>query len=194
MPEAVLRDIDNRVQGSVVAAEFAVGRLHTGNEQGAINHHVGDGFVEVPQQIEQIGNVGIQRKEQFSECLYPGGSGQPGQIAVLAAPAGRIQQKRRTAVNAGKQDFADNLYRRQALAHNKGTWQPFSMRDTNPPHPGSDQAAAGQCRVARRFRPVAWRAQGNGQQREASNKTSGKPEIDCLFRAARGDQVWHPGI
>ena len=87
--EIVLHEI---FQLGFLLPEETVGRQHAGNEQRAVQHHIGHGLVDMAEQIEQVGDMAIQREEQFRQAQHPGAGGQPVQIDVAplrAAPGQR---------------------------------------------------------------------------------------------------------
>ena len=92
-PDQVGNGLQQGLQVGPLARQFAVGPADTGNEQRPVDHHVGDRLVNVAKQVEDVGDVGIEREEQFGQSKYPGGSGQPQSVRLALLQRRAVEQE-----------------------------------------------------------------------------------------------------
>ena len=172
--------------------EETVGRQHAGNEERAVQHHIGRGLVDMPEQIEQVGDMAIQREEQFRQAQHPGAGGQPVQIDVAPLRATAGQDQRDGKIGRGQHVLAIDLERRQPLSVDERARQPAAVKKSDPPAEAGDRDSRSHRRSTAARRPGPHRQPDHGDQSDRGDGAADQPEIDRLLAPARTEDIGHP--
>ena len=108
--------INDGFEEALRSAEF-VSRLkqalkrfpHGGDEYGAVNTIISDDFIDVPEQIEQVGDVGVQGKAQLAQHREDRCGQKPCRAVELAQPRHVIEAYCRNHQDSGNDILRDDL-------------------------------------------------------------------------------------
>ena len=89
-------------------------------------------------QVEDVGDVGIEREEQFGQSKYPGGSGQPQSVRLALLQRRAVEQQCRQSIEQRQYVLATDLEIGQAAAGNEGARQPGAVDEDQPPDGSAD--------------------------------------------------------
>lgn len=126
--QGVQRRLDARAQGLY----FFEGFLDRRVDQGAVQKAVGDEFVNVAQQVVEVGHLPVEREEHFAQHHDAGGQCQQEQARGAFAQRAAQEQAGGKPVQRDQEILEGNLEGRQAGGGIEGGRQPVQTKKNQP--------------------------------------------------------------